>query len=60
VTTAGAIRSSGGIVEWAPEVSRHGTVNQQHVNVTEAGPTLFADLGPNPVPRGQRIDGDKK
>src|SRR5215813_10673615 len=32
VSTAGAIRPLGGVVEWAPEVSRHGTVNQQHVN----------------------------
>jgi hypothetical protein len=27
VTTAGAIRAQGGIVEWAPEISRHGTPN---------------------------------
>ena len=59
-TTVGAIRARGGIVEWASEVSRHGTVNQQHVNVTEKGPTTFSALHPNPVPRTQRIDGDKK
>jgi hypothetical protein len=60
VTTAGAIRAQGGLVEWAPEVSRHSTPNQQHVNVTEEGSTTFSELRPNPVPRAQRIDGDKK
>lgn len=60
VTTAGAIRAAGGIVEWALELSRHGTSNQQHVNITEGGPTTFSELRPNPVPRVQRIDGDKK
>jgi hypothetical protein len=60
VATAGAIRARGGIVEWAPEVSRHGTVNQQHVNVTEAGATSFSELQTNPLPRQKRVDGDKK
>jgi hypothetical protein len=60
VTTAGAIRARGGIVEWAPEVSRHGTLNQQHVNVTEVGVTSFSEMQPNPIPRPQRVDGDKK
>jgi hypothetical protein len=60
VTTAGAIRAQGGIVQWAPEISRHGTLNQQHVNVTETGPTTFSALQPNPVSRVWRIDGDKK
>ena len=60
VSTAGAIRAQGGIVEWAPEISRHGTLNQQHVNVTEPGPTTFSPLQANPVPRVQRIDGDKR
>src|SRR5947209_4796292 len=35
VTTAGEIRRAGGIVEWFPEPSRHGTPNEQHVHVTE-------------------------
>jgi hypothetical protein len=60
VTTAGTIRGQGGVVEWAPEVSRHGTPNQQHVNITEGGSTAFSELQPNPVPRARRIDGDKK
>lgn len=60
ITTAGAIRAQGGIVEWAPEVSRHSTPNQQHVNITEGGSTTFSELRLNPVPRVQRIDGDKK
>src|SRR5213594_77351 len=51
VTTAGAIRAAGGMVEWAPETSRHGTVNRQHVNITGASADLFSDLMPNPVPR---------
>ena len=59
-TTAGAIRAQGGIVEWAPEVSRHGTPNQQHVNFTGVGSTTFSELRSNPVPRADRIDGDKK
>ena len=58
VATVGAIRARGGTVEWAPELSRHGTPNQQHVNVTEAGSTSFPELQPNPVPREQRVDGD--
>jgi hypothetical protein len=60
VATAGAIRDLGGKVEWAPEVSRHGTVNQQHVNITVRDLSCFSELQANPVPRKQRIDGDKK
>jgi hypothetical protein len=58
-TTAGAIRVAGGTVEWAPEISRYQTINRQHVNITEGGRSTFSDLQPNPVPRRQRIDGDK-
>jgi hypothetical protein len=58
VTSAHAIRANGGIVEWSPELSRHGTLNQQHVNIMEAGPTCFSDLWPNPVARKQRVDGN--
>ena len=59
VATVGAIRANGGTVEWVPELSRHGTPNRQHVDVTEIGQTGFSGLQPNPVPRQQRIDGDK-
>ena len=60
VTTAGAVRARGGVVEWIPEVSRHGTPNYQHVDVTEKGAMTLSELQPNPVPRARRIDGDKK
>jgi hypothetical protein len=57
--SVGAVRAAGGIVEWVPEVSRFQTINRQHVNITEAGPTAFSDLRPNPVVRRQRIDGNQ-
>ena len=60
ISTVGAIRAQGGTVDWCPELSRHGTINQQHVNVTEAGPSAFGETVTNPVPRPSRIDGDKK
>lgn len=59
LSTVGAIRDAGGTVTWGSELSRHHTVNRQHVNITESGPTTFTGLVPNPVPRKQRIDGDK-
>jgi hypothetical protein len=59
ITTAGAIRAAGGEVYWAPDLSRHLTLNRQHVNITEAGSSVFSDLTPNPHPRRDRIDGDK-
>src|SRR5437763_195906 len=34
VVTAGEIRRRGGVVEWLPEISAHGTLNEQHVHVT--------------------------
>jgi hypothetical protein len=55
VSTVDEIRQNGGVVEWVPELSRGGTVNRQHVNVTEAGTTTFSEVRPNPVPRVQRI-----
>jgi hypothetical protein len=58
-TTVGTIRAAGGTVTWEPEVSRRQTTNRQHVNIVEGGPTTFSALQPNPVPRRQRIDGDK-
>ena len=59
-TTAGAIRARGGTVEWEPEVSRYRTINRQHVNITEAGPTAFSEVYPNPLPSPERIDGDQQ
>ncbi len=56
VTTAGAIRRQGGTVEWLAEYSPHATLNEQHVNVTEAGTTSFSAARPNPVPKKLRID----
>src|SRR5207247_1782590 len=58
-TTAGAVRAAGGIVEWVIEFSRRGTMNKQHVNVTEAGSTSFGEPQPNPVPKPGRIDQGK-
>ena len=56
ITTAGTIRSAGGVVEWVPELSPRGTMNKQHVHVTEAGPTVFGEPIPNPCPKANRID----
>ena len=56
-TTVREIRRCGGLVEWTPEFSPHGTLNQQHVNVTENGTTCFSEPVPNPVPKKDRIDG---
>lgn len=55
-TTAGAIRAAGGVVEWVPEFSPRGTMNKQHVHVTEGRPTTFGEPEPNPVPKVNRID----
>lgn len=59
VTTAEAIRARGGVVEWLPEKSRRGTMNRQHVHITEVGPTTFGPLTSNPVPKADRIDAGK-
>ena len=59
VAVAGAVRAGGGTVLWFPDKSRYGTINQQHVNITEGGSTSFSELQRNPVPRKQRIDGDR-
>jgi len=56
VTTVGEIRRAGGIVEWFPEPSRLGTLNQQHVHVTEGHISTFSPLQVNPVPKQLRID----
>jgi hypothetical protein len=54
--TAGEIRRRGGVVEWLPEVSAHGTLNEQHVHVTARGATSFTEPRPSPVPKRLRID----
>ncbi len=54
-----AVRSNGGMVVWEPDLSRYKTFNYQHVNILEAGISSFSDLLLNPIPRKQRIDGDK-
>jgi hypothetical protein len=55
-TTAGQIRSQGGSVDVVPEATRSGTMNYQHVNVTEGGgATSFGPPQPNPVPKADRI-----
>ena len=59
VSTVGGIRAAGGAVVWKAEESRYLTMNYQHVNIIEAGPTTFAPLLSNPVPLAGRIDGDK-
>jgi hypothetical protein len=43
-------------VVWVPEFSPHGTLNEQHVEVTEVGTTGFSGLQRNPVPKKFRID----
>jgi RHS repeat-associated protein len=57
-TTAGDIRNNGGTVDVAPELSKGGNMNYQHVNVTDGpdGSTLGSPQ-PNPVPQDRRIDG---
>ena len=55
-TTAGEIRSKGGIVELKPEPARSGMINTKHVDITEGSvPSVFSDPLPNPVPKNQRI-----
>jgi hypothetical protein len=55
--TAEQIRAAGGSVQWVLERSQRGTLNFQHVHVTERGPTVFSELTANPVPKADRIDG---
>jgi hypothetical protein len=59
VSTAGQIRAAGDTITWVPEHSPRGTLNLQHVHITETGPTTFTAPQPSPVPKRQRIDGDK-
>lgn len=55
-STAGEIRANGGHVEVAPEPTRSGQINGQHVNVTEGGKsTTFGSTQPNPAPKPERV-----
>ena len=60
VTRVRQVRSIGATVEWVPELSRHGTINHQHVNVSAEGAAVLPEQGPNPVSRVARIDGCRK
>lgn len=57
VAKVGAIRATGGIVKWIPEMTRYKIINLQHVDVTELGLTAFSELKPNPVSRPDRVGG---
>jgi hypothetical protein len=55
-TTAGQIRAGGGSVEVAPEMTRGGNLNENHVNIC-IGPSGcgFGSVMPNPVPNSGRL-----
>lgn len=54
-STAGEIRANGGTVDVAPEPTRSGQINGQHVNVIEGGQkSAFSEPRPNPVPKKDR------
>lgn len=55
----GDIRQGGGVVRWKPERSRYHTLNKQHVNIIEGGPTVFSNVVWNPVSLKSRIDGQR-
>jgi RHS repeat-associated protein len=56
-STAGSIRANGGTVEVAPEPTRSGQINGQHVNVTEGGNSSTFSNPPqtNPVQKSDRV-----
>jgi uncharacterized protein RhaS with RHS repeats len=56
-STAGEIRAGGGTVDVAPEPTRSGQINGQHVNVTEGGQssTFSEPPQPNPAPKADRV-----
>jgi hypothetical protein len=56
LTTVGEIHRAGGTVEWLPEHSRRGTLNEQHVHVIEGVSSSFSPPRFNPVPKKLRID----
>jgi RHS repeat-associated protein len=53
-TTAGEIRAGGGTVTYAPEETRAGATNYNHVNITLGSSNPFGDNIPNPSPKGTR------
>jgi hypothetical protein len=53
--TVAGIRDRGGTVEWRPELTRTGRLNDRHVDVTEGRPGAFGEPEPNPVPKVERI-----
>jgi hypothetical protein len=56
VTTAGEIRDAGGTVNVVPELTRGGTLNEQHVDICLGGGACpFGPQQPNPVPKAGRI-----
>lgn len=55
-TTVSEIKAGGVTVDIAPELTRSGVLNEQHVNVCLGpGSCAFGPLQPNPVPKGLRI-----
>ena len=55
-TTAGEMRVGGGSVDIAPELTRSGGLNEQHINICLGpGSCPFGPLQPNPVPKGLRV-----
>jgi RHS repeat-associated protein len=55
-TTAGQIRANGGNVEFVPELTRSGVLNERHVNICLGkGACPFGPLEANPVPKSSRI-----
>src|SRR5688572_30141613 len=54
-TTAGEIRSRGGGVTCAPELTKSGQINHRHVDVIEGMTGAFGPIEPNPVPKSDRV-----
>lgn len=54
-TTAGEIRAGGGKVDVAPEPTKSGQINYQHVNVREGAGGSFGSPQSNPVPKLERV-----
>ena len=55
VGTVADIRSRGGSVQSAPEISASGVMNERHVNIIEGASGAFGEIEPNPVPKEERI-----
>jgi hypothetical protein len=54
-TTAGEIRAHGGRITFAPEPTKSGQINDRHVNIVEGTSGAFGPIGPNPVPKSDRV-----